>query len=92
MTKSNSDEPIVIDPKEAFVRKLDGSFKKYESIVRLQRDISQLREVVDNLQASGLQYETILILMQHHTKLPKKTIMAVLDGLKEIPTRYFNGE
>jgi hypothetical protein len=91
MTKSSSEE-IVIEPKEAFVRRLDGTFKKYESIVRLQRDLSQMREVVDNLQASGLQYETILILMQHHTKLPKKTIMAVLDGLKEIPNRYFNGE
>lgn len=91
MTEKTSDE-IVVDPKEAFVRKLDGSFKKYESILRLHRDITELQEVVDRLQVSGLQYETILILMQHHTKLPKKTIIQVLDGLKEIPNRYFNGD
>jgi hypothetical protein len=91
MTEKISDEPVM-DSKEEFVRKLDGSFKKYESILRLHRDITQLQEVVEGLQASGLQYETILILMQHHTKLPKKTIIQVLDGLKEIPNRYFNGD
>lgn len=81
-----------IEPKEAFIRRLDGTFEKYESIVKMREDVVKLQTVLDNLQDSGLRYETILILLQHHTKLPKKTIVAVLNGLVEIPKKYFSEE
>ena len=93
MTKQALDNPvIVIEPKEAFIRRLDGSFEKYESIVKMREDVAKLQSVVNGLQDSGLRFETLLILMQHHTKLPKKTIVAVLNGLVEIPEKYFKEE
>lgn len=81
-----------LEDKTAFIKRLDGTFEKYESVVRLRYDLEKMQAVLDGLMNSGLEYETILILMQHHTKLPKKTINAVLKGLQEIPRRYFSGE
>lgn len=83
---------LEIEPKEEFIRRLDGSFEKYESIVKMREDVVDLQNVVNNLQNSGLRYETILILLQHHTKLPKKTITAVLNGLVALPKKYFSEE
>lgn len=81
-----------IEPKVEFVKRLDGSFKKYESVVRLHNDVKEMQSVLNGLISSGLQYETIIILLQHSTKLPKKTIQQVLTGLQDIPRRYFNND
>jgi len=80
----------MIEPKTEFVKRLDGTFEKYESIVRLHDDVKKMQAVLEGLMASGLQDEAIVVLLHNSTKLPKKTIAQVLDGLQDIPRRYFN--
>lgn len=77
---------------EAFKRRLDGTFKKYESIILMREDLYKLQECVDRMKESGMQEKTIILLMHDHTRIPKKTIKKVLDGLTEIPLKYFNQE
>lgn len=91
-TKISKEAQAELESPEAFKRRLDGTFRKYESIVLMREDLYKLQEHVDRMIASGLKYETIVILMHHHTKIPIKTIRKVLEGLKEIPERYFNEE
>lgn len=81
-----------LQSKEAFVKRLDGTFEKYESIVLMREDLFKLQECVDKMLNSGLEYEAILILLHHHTKIPKGTIKKVLAGLHEMPHKYFRNE
>lgn len=81
-----------LESKEAFVKRLDGTFEKFESIVLMREDLYKMRECVERMKASGMQERTILILMHDHTKIPKGTIKKVLDGLTEIPYKYFKEE
>ena len=82
----------LLETKEAFVKRLDGTFEKYESIVLMREDLYKMQEMVERMEKSGLKTSTIVILLHDHTKLPKGTINKVLDGLKEIPLKYFNQE
>lgn len=82
----------LLETKEAFVKRLDGTFEKYESIVLMREDLYKMQEMVERMEKSGLKTSTIVILLHDHTKLPKGTIKKVLDGLKEIPLKYFNQE
>lgn len=82
----------LLESKEAFVKRLDGTFEKYESVVRMREDLVKLQQCVERLENSGLKRSTIVILMHDHTKLPKGTITKVLDGLKELPRKYFKDE
>jgi len=77
---------------EAFKKRLDGTFKKYESIVLMREDLYKLQECVDRMKESGMQEKTIILLMHDHTRIPKGTIKKVLNGLTEIPHKYFNQE
>ena len=81
-----------LESKEAFVKRLDGTFEKFESIVLMREDLYKLQAQVEKLMDSGLKYDTIIILMHHHTKIPQKTIKKVLEGLQEIPLKYFKEE
>jgi len=81
-----------LEGKEAFVKRLDGTFDKFESIVLMREDLYKLQGAVQQLQDSGLRYRTILILLKHYTGLPQKTIQKVLNGLKDIPEVYFEEE
>ncbi len=81
-----------LEDKEAFKKRLDGTFKKYESIVLLREDLYKLQECVDRMKESGMQEKTIILLMHDHTRIAKGTIKKVLQGLTEIPHKYFNQE
>ena len=82
----------LLETKEAFVKRLDGTFDKYESIVLMRDDLEKMQKVLEKMQDSGLRYDTIVLLMHDHTKIGKRTIRAVLDGLQEIPYKYFRYE
>jgi len=82
----------LIEPKKAFVKRLDGTFEKYESIVLMREDLEKMQETLTRLQDSGMRYETIVLLMHDHTKIGKRTIKKVLEGLQEIPHKYFKEE
>jgi hypothetical protein len=58
----------------------------------MREDLYKMQKMVKRMENSGLKYSTIIILMHDHTKLPKGTIKKVLDGLKEIPLKYFSEE
>lgn len=81
-----------LEGKEAFVKRLDGTFEKFESIVLMREDLYKLQACVEKITDSGLRYETLVILMRDHTNLPKGTIKKVLAGLEEIPLKYFKEE
>ena len=81
-----------LENKTAFVKRIDGTFKKYESIILMREDLYKLQECVDKITDSGLRYETLILLMRDHTRLPKGTIKKVLAGLQEIPLKYFKEE
>ena len=81
-----------LESKEAFVKRLDGSFEKFESIVLMREDLYKMQRMVERMENSGLRHDTIVILMHDHTKLPKGTIRKVLNGLVEIPNKYFKEE
>jgi len=81
-----------LESKEAFVKRLDGTFEKFESIVLMREDLYKMQEMIERMENSGLRHDTIVILMHDHTKLPKGTIKKVLNGLKEIPLKYFKEE
>jgi acetone carboxylase gamma subunit len=82
----------LLETKESFVKRLDGTFEKYESIVLMRKDLEKMQATLQNLQDSGLRYETIILLMHDHTKIGKRTIKKVLEGLQEIPHKYFKEE
>lgn len=82
----------LLETKESFVKRLDGTFEKYESIVLMRKDLEKMQTTLQNLQDSGLRYETIILLMHDHTKIGKRTIKKVLEGLQEIPHKYFKEE
>ena len=79
----------LLETKEAFVKRLDGTFDKYESIVFLHEEIDRLRGYVEDLQKAGLRYDTIVLLLHDHTGIGKRVIRQVLNGLVEIPDKYF---
>ena len=81
-----------LESKEAFVKRLDGTFEKFESIVLMREDLYKMQSIVKRMEDSGMNYATIVLLLHDHTKLPKGTINKVLTGLKEIPHKYFNQE
>jgi hypothetical protein len=55
----------------------------------LAEAVKKIGDAVTNLNLNtGLNREGIIVLMQDHTKLPKKTIKKVLDGLIELHSRY----
>lgn len=82
----------LLENKEAFVKRLDGTFDKYESIVLMRKDLEKMQATLQKLQDSGMRYDTIILLMHDHTKIGKRTIRAVLEGLQEIPHKYFKEE
>jgi len=81
-----------LESKEAFVKRLDGTFDKFESIVLMRNDLYKMQEMVARMEASGLQQHTIVLLLHDHTKIAKGTIKKVLAGLQEIPHKYFKEE
>ncbi len=82
----------LLETKEAFVKRLDGSFDKYESIVYMRNELEQMRLMVEELQNAGLRYDTIVLLLHDHTGIGKRVIRQVLNGLVEIPEKYFKYE
>ena len=82
----------LLETKEAFVKRLDGSFDKYESIVYMRNELEQMRLMVEELQNAGLRYDTIVLLLHDHTGIGKRVIRQVLNGLIEIPEKYFKYE
>ena len=82
----------LLETKESFVKRLDGTFEKYESIVLMRKDLEKMQQVLERLEDSGMRYETIVLLMHDHTKIGKRTIKKVLEGLQEIPHKYFKEE
>lgn len=81
-----------LESKEAFVKRLDGTFEKFESIVLMREDLYRMQKMVERMENSGMRSSTIILLLHDHTKLPRKTIKKVLDGLREIPLKYFKEE
>jgi len=81
-----------LESKEAFRKRLDGTFEKYESIVLMREDLYKMQETIERLEDSGLRYETIILLLHDHTKIGKRTLKKVLEGLQEIPHKYFKEE
>lgn len=82
----------LLETKEAFVKRLDGTFEKYESIILMRDEIAKLQNYVEDLQKSGLRYDTIVLLLHDHTGIGKRVIRQVLNGLVEIPDKYFEYE
>ena len=82
----------LLESKESFVKRLDGTFEKYESIVHMREDLEKIQKVLEKLQNSGLREQTIILLIHDHTRIGKKTIKQLLDGLQEIPYKYFRHE
>ena len=61
------------------------------------KEVQELRELVQNLRAAvtrleeaGLKRKTVVVLMAHHTKLPQKTIVQVIDGFETLEEEYFS--
>jgi len=81
-----------LESKEAFVKRLDGTFEKFESIVLMREDLYRMQKMVERMENSGMRSSTVILLLHDHTKLPRKTIKKVLDGLQEIPLKYFKEE
>jgi len=82
----------LLETKEAFVKRLDGTFDKYESIVYMRNELAQMQQMVEELQQAGLRYDTIVLLLHDHTGIGKRVIRQVLNGLVEIPEKYFKYE
>lgn len=82
----------LLETKEAFVKRLDGSFEKYESIVLMREDLMKLKNCIDRMENSGMRFDTIVLLLHAHTKIGKRTIIQLLEGLQEIPHKYFRYE
>jgi len=62
----------------------------------MRQRIEELKEQLSDLQAtligwreSGLPEKTLLILLNHSTKVPQKTIRTVLEGLENLEADYF---
>ena len=52
-----------------------------EAIVRLGQEIGKLN-------SSRLNRDAIVILLQHHTKLPQRDIRAILDAIPQLQKAY----
>jgi hypothetical protein len=57
--------------------------------VSLAEAVRSIGDAVEKLRfGAGLNLDAIIVLLQDHTKLPKKTIKKVLDGLNHLHDRY----
>lgn len=50
--------------------------------------IRKISEGFDKLKKTGLNRKAIIVLLQDHTKVPKKQITKVLDGLGDLSKKY----
>ena len=55
----------------------------------MRNELEQMRLMVEELQKAGLRYDTIVLLLHDHTGIGKRVIRQVLNGLVEIPDKYF---
>lgn len=60
-----------------------------EMITELQQQVADLEGALNTWKAVGMPEETIVILLQHHTKLPKRDIKKVMQGIGELFDVYF---
>lgn len=67
-------------------KKMDANDQKLEE---LKESVIQLQATVDMWIETGLPKRTILILLQHKTKLPIRHIRLVLDGFESLYDDYF---
>ena len=56
---------------------------------KLEQQIIKLREELANWQEIGVPRHTMVVLLQHYTKVPQRTIRSVLEGLDVLYEEYF---
>jgi 2-phospho-L-lactate guanylyltransferase (CobY/MobA/RfbA family) len=69
-----------------------GNEDLMQKIESLRLDCEALQSAINTILDSGMREKTILVLMQHYTKLPQKTIKTVMDGLHDIEIEYFGND
>lgn len=60
-----------------------------EKLEELRAKIELLQDSVDMWSSIGLSRKTILILLQHKTKLSRRAIESVLEGVESLYEEYF---
>jgi len=63
-----------------------------EKLAALEEQVCQLQEAVNFWRQNGFPEKTILILLNHYTKVPQRTIRLVLEGIDALYDEYFAEE
>jgi hypothetical protein len=58
----------------------------------IEESIGKLRSEMDFWRQTGIPEKTLLILLNHYTKVPQRTIRLVLEGMESLHEEYFEQE
>lgn len=60
-----------------------------DRLAELEAKVFQLTEALQSWRDTGLPEKTILVLLNHYTEIPQKTIKKVMDGFDNLYEHYF---
>lgn len=63
-----------------------------EQFDKLRSDVEQLGVTLDVWREAGIPRKTIVVLLNHYTKVPQRTINLILDGIDALYDEYFEEE
>ena len=61
-------------------------------LAELEEKVIKLQEVMQSWRDTGIPEKTLLVLLNHYTSVPQKTIKKIMDGFDDLYDYYFNDE
>ena len=63
-----------------------------EQIEKLRSQVEVLHETLASWHRAGIPEKTLIVLLNHYTKVPQRTIKLVLEGMDALIDEYFTEE
>lgn len=60
-----------------------------ERIAELEEKVVHLQEVLESWRQTGMPEKTLLILLNHYTGIPQRTIKQLMEGFDNLYEAYF---
>ena len=62
---------------------------KEAEVTKLVQDVEKLQETLESWRDAGIPRRTLVILLNHYTKVSQKTINLVMEGMDALLDEYF---
>ena len=63
-----------------------------KQVAKLEEDITRLQIALRSWKDVGIPEKTLVILLNHYTKVPQRTIKLILEGMDALYDEYFTEE